>query len=278
MSVKKEASGRRSVQVEVEVPGTPEEVWQAIATGPGVSSWFVPTEMEEVDGKPVAVKSNFGPGMESRAVMTAWDPPRRFAAESPGWTPEMPPMATEWSVEAKSGGVCIVRVVHSLFASTDDWDNQLESVESGWPGFFRILRLYLAHFKGQPSAPFQLMAASPASEADAWKAFTTGLGLPEKAAEGERVSASAAGAPPFGGVMDWTGDAKHPHVFFLRLDEPGPGAATLGAFRMGEQTLLMVSLYLYGEDAAALAARDQPVWQEWIQQQFAPATAADCVA
>ena len=31
MSVKKEASGHRSVQVEVEVPGTPEEVWQAIA-------------------------------------------------------------------------------------------------------------------------------------------------------------------------------------------------------------------------------------------------------
>ena len=47
MSVKKEASGRRSVQVEVEVPGTPEEVWQAIATGPGISSWFVPTRSEE---------------------------------------------------------------------------------------------------------------------------------------------------------------------------------------------------------------------------------------
>ena len=31
MSVKQEANGRRSVQVEVEVPGTPEEVWQAIA-------------------------------------------------------------------------------------------------------------------------------------------------------------------------------------------------------------------------------------------------------
>ncbi len=78
MSVKKEASGRRSVQVEVEVPGTPEEVWQAIASGPGVSSWFVPTEMEEADGKPVVVKSNFGPGMESHAIMTAWDPPRMF--------------------------------------------------------------------------------------------------------------------------------------------------------------------------------------------------------
>jgi hypothetical protein len=33
MSVKKEPSGRRSIQVEVEVPGTPEEVWNAIASG-----------------------------------------------------------------------------------------------------------------------------------------------------------------------------------------------------------------------------------------------------
>ena len=83
MSVKKEASGRRSVQVEVEVPGTPEEVWQAIATGPGISSWFVPAEFEERDGKPVAVKLNFGPGMESRSAVTAWDPPRMLASPSP---------------------------------------------------------------------------------------------------------------------------------------------------------------------------------------------------
>ncbi len=47
MSVKKEASGHRSVQVEVEVPGTAEEVWQDIATGPGIPSWFVPAEFEE---------------------------------------------------------------------------------------------------------------------------------------------------------------------------------------------------------------------------------------
>ncbi len=94
MSVKKEASGRRSVQVEVEVPGTPEEVWQAIATGPGISSWFVPTEFEERDGKPVAVKLNFGPGMESRSVVTVWDPPRKFAAEAPGWALARHPLRT----------------------------------------------------------------------------------------------------------------------------------------------------------------------------------------
>ena len=54
MSVKKETSGRRSVQVEVEMPGTPEEVWQAIATGPGISSWFVPAAFEARDGERLA--------------------------------------------------------------------------------------------------------------------------------------------------------------------------------------------------------------------------------
>ena len=132
MSVNKEASGRRSVQVEVEVPGTPEEVWQAIATGPGISSWMVPAEFEEKAGKRVAVKMNFG--VEIRAPVTAWEPPQRWAAQSDG-VPGSPPIGNEWSVEARGGGICIVRIVHSLFASTDDWDNQLEATESGWPGF-----------------------------------------------------------------------------------------------------------------------------------------------
>jgi uncharacterized protein YndB with AHSA1/START domain len=131
MSVKQEANGRRSVQVEFEVPGTPEEVWQAIATGPGISSWFVPAEFEERDGKPVAMKFNFGPGIEPRAVVTAWDPPRMFAGEGEVYGGS-PPIATEWSVEARAGGVCLVRIVHSLFASTDEWDNQLEGAKSGW--------------------------------------------------------------------------------------------------------------------------------------------------
>ena len=55
MSVTIEASGRRSVQTELDVVGTPEQVWEAIATGPGISAWFVPTDIEERDGKPVAV-------------------------------------------------------------------------------------------------------------------------------------------------------------------------------------------------------------------------------
>ena len=263
MSVKKEASGRRSIAVEVEVPGTPEQVWQAIATGPGVSSWFVPTDIRD-DG---TVVSNFGPGMDSVATTTEWDPPRRFAAESSGLGPNAPKMATEWIVEARSGGTCIVRVVHSLFASTDDWDDQLESIESGWPGFFKILKLYLTHFPGQPCSAIRLMGFARPPAASAWQALTGPLGL-ANAATGERVE-TVAGAPPLGGVVEASGDGTHhPHTLLLRIDKPAPGIASMGAHSAGDQVFIVANLYFYGDGAAAVVARDEPIWQQWMSERF----------
>ena len=183
MSVKKEPSGRRSIQVEVEVPGTPEEVWQAIATGPGISAWFVPTRSEERQGGQVV--SNFGPGMDCPATITTWQPLKCFAAESEMGPPGSPKMATEWSVEARAGGMCVVRVVHSLFASTDDWDNQLDGQEQGWPTYFRILRRYLADFKGMPCSAMQFVAFSSDSESKTWEKLGGELGL-VKVAQGQK--------------------------------------------------------------------------------------------
>ena len=270
MTVKKEASGRRSVQVEVEVPGTPEEVWQAIATGPGISSWFVPTEFEERDGKPVAVKLNFGPGMESSSAVTAWDPPHKFAAEAPGWLPGSPIIADEWSVEARAGGTCVVRIVHSLFAETDDWDNQLEGTESGWPGFFRILRIYLTHFRGQRSAMMQWMAPAAGTEAEAWESLTAALGL-KGTSTGQRWAAPA-GVPELGGVVEHV--SQSPYTALLRLDNPGPGTAALGAVNFGGQSMVTLSFYLYGDQAAGTVARETPLWEAWIQERFPTPTEA----
>jgi uncharacterized protein YndB with AHSA1/START domain len=264
MSVKKEASGRRSVQVEVEVPGTPEEVWQAIATGPGISSWFVPAEFEERDGKPVTEKLNFGPGMESSSVVTAWDPPRMYAKEGDGWLPGSPPIATEWSVEARGGGICIVRIVHSLFASTDDWDNQLEATESGWPAFLRTLRIYLTHFRGQRSALKQWMTPAAGTEADAWETLTAAMGL-KGLSVGQRWTAPA-GVPALGGVAEYV--SQRPYDVLVRLDKPGPGVAAFGAVSFGGQSMVALNFYHYGDQAAGTLARETPLWQAWIQKTF----------
>src|SRR5579872_3352404 len=199
MSVHKDPSGRRSVQQEAIVTGTPEQVWDAIATGPGVSSWFVPCQIDgQVGGK---IVSSFRPGMESTATITGWNPPRSFNAESPAWAPGAPTMATEWTVEARSGGTCVVRVVHSWFAETDDWDKQFESTELGWAAFFRDLELYLVNFNGQPSKTFQLMGFSTESQEATWAKLMKMLGLDGKAV-GASVN-SPAGAPMLSGEVKY---------------------------------------------------------------------------
>jgi uncharacterized protein YndB with AHSA1/START domain len=263
MPVKKDAAGRRFVQAEVEVPGSPEEVWQAIATGPGLSSWFVPAK---VDGRVGGVVNlNFGPGMDSVSTITAWDPPRRFAADSNDMGPDAPTVATEWIVETRSGGTCVVRVVHSWFASTDDWDNQFEGHEHGWPAFFRTLRMHLSHFRGQSAVTLQLMGMSAESTSSAWNSLTGALGLSD-ATHGQRVM-STAGAPRLAGIVERVGPAEHPELL-LRLDEPAPGTAHLFAMPMGGHVCLPVRLFLYGERAADVASREEGVWESWINERF----------
>jgi uncharacterized protein YndB with AHSA1/START domain len=271
MPVKRDASGRRSVEVETEVPGTPEEVWQAIATGPGISAWFVPTQLEEREGG--AIVLDFGPGMESKARITTWDAPRRFVAESEEGTmgPGSPTVADEWTVEAKAGGTCRVRVVHSWFATSDDWDNQYEGVEQGWPAFFRILKIYLAHFRGQQSEIIPLLAMSPDSKSATWGRTLGSLGL-ARLAEGQRVE-TAPGAPRLAGIVERVVDKEHEELF-IRLEEPTSGVVHLFPIVMGGQVCLSVRLYLYGAQARAVAGREAPVWQSWINGLLPPADAA----
>jgi hypothetical protein len=199
--------------------------------------------------------------MESTSVITAWDPPRTYAAEAKGWGGS-PPIATEWSVEARAGGVCIVRVVHSLFASTDDWDNQIEATESGWPGIFRILRMYLTHFRGQPSAMMQWMAPTAGTEGEAWDKLTASLGLKDLRA-GQRVTAPA-GPPSLGGVVEHI--SQSPFNALLRLDNPGEGAAALGVVTFGGSVMVTLSFFFYGDQAASIVAREQSRWQAWINE------------
>jgi uncharacterized protein YndB with AHSA1/START domain len=262
MSVKKEASGRRSIQVEVEVPGTPEEVWQAIATGPGISSWFVPTRMEEREGGEIV--SNFGPGMDCPATITVWEAFRRFVAEATMGPPGSPAVATEWIVEARAGGMCVVRVVHSLFASTDDWDNQLDGLEKGWPPIFRILRRYLESFKGMACSAMQLVSFYSDPEKNAWEKMGGELGL-LKVAEGQKWSAPD-GFPRLTGVS--MGQGMTSSTVLLRLDTPVPGTAYIGIFPCGGMVQVYMAIYLYGADAKAAVERDEPTWQKWMGERF----------
>ena len=260
MPVKKDASGNRSVEAEMDVPGTPEEVWDAIATGPGLSAWFVPSELEgRIGGTTVSHFASDG-SMDSIGTITAWEPPKRFVAEAAGGPGTV---ATEWTVEAKSGRLCTVRVVHRWFASTDDWDDQFEGHTYGWLAFFSLLRLYRLYFPGEYGAVFQLLFPTSAATTEAWKNLVDPLGL-ANAVEQQRVKAPS-DTPPFEGVIEQTGPQEHP-ALILRLDQPAPGLAHLFALPMGGMTFLSVRLYLFGDDATNTAKREEPRWRRWLEK------------
>ena len=53
------------------------------------------------------------------------------------------------------------------------------------------------------------------------------------------------------------------------LGRPAPGTAFLAVEGDGEAVTVSVWSYLYGPDAAAAAARDDPRWRQWLTDRAA---------
>ncbi|MGE2722633.1 SRPBCC family protein [Mycolicibacterium celeriflavum] len=265
MPLHRDDSGRREVAVEVLVPGTPEQVWHAIATGPGMGAWFTTTSVEEHVGG--AINFDFGGencGTDvSRGKVTAWDPPHRFAYEEYDWSGDAPPLATEVTVTSRSGDRCVIRMVHSLFTDRDDWDDELESFESGWPGAFEVLKIYLAEFAGLPASTVRVMAVHEGDEAQAWARLTGALNL-SGANVGERRE-SPAEAPRLAGVVERVHQDNRVRDLMMRIDEPAQGIATLGTCTVAGQASAMASIFFYGDEAERVAAAEQDKWSSWLR-------------
>ena len=138
------------MEVAYEVTATPDQVWDAIATAEGISAWMVPTTLDPRVGGEVSF--DFG-DTQSGGVVTDYTPVRRFAYEEPwpmtdemrewvGAVAEPPtdediavvgPIATEFLVEAESGGSCVLRIVTSAYGRGADWEKEFfAEMVAGW--------------------------------------------------------------------------------------------------------------------------------------------------
>jgi uncharacterized protein YndB with AHSA1/START domain len=259
----------RRIEVEIDVPATPEQAWEAIATGPGISAWFMPAEVDGRVGG--SVVHHHETDMETSGTVTAYDAPHRFAYEEAGWMPDgaqaAAVTATEFLVEAGSGGTCVVRVVMSGFADGEDWDQAMESFVSGWRQALLALRLYLTHFPGETAETINAVGQADGGQQDVWAGLTGALGLPAAPQPGERIATTAPGAPPLAGTVEKAGDG----MVTLVLDEPARGIGLVAAGGPGEQVFVFVRAQLFGDDAGAVAARQQAAWDAWLAQRALPA-------
>jgi hypothetical protein len=214
------------------------------------------------DGQPTQLICHFGPGISSAATLTRWDPPRGFSVISDEFIQGGPEVATDWNIEERDGKSCLLSVEHGLFVDSDEYDNHIEATEAGWPAFFRILQIYMAHHRGEPCALLELMGA--AADGDrAWEDVSSALGF-SNAQPGEPFAAPA-GALPFSGVLDTVpGETE----VILHIDQPTSGVAHLFVWPINDQILLSLRFYLYGEDAAKVVSRAEPRWRSWMEGQF----------
>jgi uncharacterized protein YndB with AHSA1/START domain len=252
----------RAIDLDIEVPGTPEQVWEAVASGPGITAWFVPAR---VDGRPDGtVELDFGPGVGvETARITAWEPPRRLVAEIAGQG--RPAFAMEWLVEARDGGTCVVRLINSGFGSGADWDAEYDATEAGWRLFLDNLRLYLTHFPGQRCSSILVNGHADGPVDRAFADLAAALGLPAGAGKGERVAATAPGVPPLAGTVE----RAAPNMLTLLLERPARGIGFVASEPAGDGSAhASVYAYLFGEGAAEAAARDEPAWRAWMQRHF----------
>lgn len=247
---------------DIEVPGTPEEVWRAIATGPGHAAWLFPADIEPEQGGAMLIHRE-PYGADQRATVTAWQPPHRFAYQEPVGL-DAKPLTTEFLVEATGGGSCVVRVVCGFGHDGEGWEDLVEGAAEGWRMSLIVLRAYLTHFAGRPATNLDVLVdlgLPAAARARASAVLMELLGLAGRAA-GDRFR-TPAGAPALAGTVEHRSEG----YVLLRAVEPHPGLFAISCFPMADGAPLSANLLarLYGTPTG-IAVQEQANWQTWLAE------------
>jgi uncharacterized protein YndB with AHSA1/START domain len=248
------------LEMTFELPGTPEQVWDAIATGEGISSWFIRTDLEGREGG--AMVTYMGEDMSSPGEVTGWDPPRRLEYVEPEWAKltghedaEVTPLVSEFLVEAQSGGTCVVRVVSSAFGTGADWEQEFfDAMRDGWEPFFTHLDLYLRDFAGQHATDLEVTREETVPPAVMWGALAGDLGMPDEVGKPADLR----------GLSGHVHRAAGTHVL-VRLTDPYPGYAAVwcGESAPGK-SFAQVHAYLFHPEAENYVEREEPGWKSWL--------------
>jgi len=265
MSIEKDDKGHHRVETEVTIQASPEAIWKAIATGPGIKAWFMGMESEFDERVGGDVRTKMGDQFVEMAKLTAWDPPNHFATEGKeAFGPGSPTIGYEWTVESKGGGKCVLRQVQTLFTTDDSWDTQVGDTSAGWPAFFHVLRNYVERHADEPSGVVQAMGPVPGSKDEAFERLTNALGVNELA-QGASVDCNVDGVPAFSGVIEDIVRGRSNRVM-IGLEKPFKGTGWIGVGPIGGNMSAIVTLYYYGEGAAEASARDNEQLTKWLQE------------
>jgi uncharacterized protein YndB with AHSA1/START domain len=229
----------------VETDASPDDVWTAIATGPGVDSWFM--GRNEVDA--TTVRQEFG-GYRPAHRVTAWEPLHRFAFRSDE-APDGRFVAYEFLVEGREGSGTVVRIATSGFLPGDDWEAEYEAMTKGNDLFFATLATYLRHFAGRTATPLTVFGPVTPDWPAARATLHRALELPAEPRPGDRAHAA--------GLLDGEVYFANEHTLGIRA------ADGLYRFLKGFAGPIVAGHHLFDHSDTATAEK---AWQTWLGTTF----------
>jgi uncharacterized protein YndB with AHSA1/START domain len=237
---------------EITLDATPEQVWEAIATGPGIDAWFM--GRNQVEPREGGRSSMTIAGHTEEGTVTAWEPPRRFAYRG-GSPDDAEFMAFEWVVQGRDDGTTVLRLVQSGVLG-DDWETEYDALTKGWDMYLHQLGQYLAYFSGRTATPVMAVQPGAGDAEQVWSRFSAGLGLAGPATVGDRVRLAPEGTAPIEGVVDYVS----PQALGVRTDDG------LYRFIRGFDGSVAVGHHLFADDVDPKEA--ELAWQAWLSRLF----------
>jgi hypothetical protein len=245
------------VREQIELDATPEQVWDAIATGPGVDSCLMGRNQIQggLDGRS---KMDMG-AFAIESTITAWDPPKHFALKSDP-APDGAFHAFEYLVEGRDGGSAVLRFVHSGFLG-DDWEAEYDALRKGDLAYLHKLAQYVKYFPGRYAATVGGFAAQVPDKEHAWRTIHSGLGLSGAVPVGEKVHLTPVGLAPLDGEVFFAND----DFFGVRTDDG------IYMFIHGYQGAVVLGHHIFGEPGqpAPDVKETEQAWQSWLAGLFA---------
>ena len=274
---------------------TAAEVWDKIATGPGLSTWWVPHEV--VPRKGGVARADFGGGTIAEGRIHTYDPGRRIiyggeaASQDVGGEPktlDQSPTLEFWInedggdpedfVDAPFRGIGDVRGHRRRpgssrtllnFRQNGFVEEGQEVYEEGWDFYFYNLTQYFTHFRGRTSLTATALVLHQSSPREGFDVVSKALGIddPDAVEEGKELRLSPRGRDPIEGVVDLRMSGAHIEALGIRNNQ--------GLLRaMSDESCGGAVLnYEYVVDPPPdLVSRVRDVgrgWQGWLEQQFA---------
>ena len=214
----------KKVEKEIEIDATPEEVWRALTEGEELKRWF-PLDARVTPGVGGVVWLSWGEGSEWEAPIEVWEPKKHLR------TVDAPTkLAVDYFIESR-GGKTILRLVHSGFGD-DMWDDELDTLSSGWASFLANLRHYLEVHPGKArSIAFFRHAPVESPRPDVYRRTMKAMGMDstDRLKVESRYATTSRNGDHFEGVVKvnappihFTGTAENWGNGFLMIEiEPG---------------------------------------------------------